>query len=137
MLVNSILQTPDGGFVLAGENRDFSRSDVQRSILLKVDSFGCLIPGCQLKDNINEVAVKKCELYPNPAISSFIITLPNSHEEWTYQIIDNTGKTFENGTLNQEQNQIATQSLPKGIYQIILQNLKTNYYENHSFIIAR
>lgn len=137
MLVNSILQTPDGGFVLAGENLDYSRTDVQRSILVKVDSFGCLIPGCQLKDNINEVVIKKCDLYPNPITSSFTITLPNSNDAWSYQIMDNTGKILENGTLVQEQNQINTQSLPIGIYQIILQNSKTNHYENHSFIIAR
>lgn len=137
MLLNSFLQTPDGGFVLAGENRDFSRTDVQRSILVKVDSFGCLIPGCQKADNINEAWQKKCELYPNPTTSNFVVTLPHTNGTWIYKISDNRGKVLQSGQLIQAQNPISTQNLPNGIYQIILQNPKTSYNENHSFIIAR
>jgi hypothetical protein len=137
MLLNAIVQTPDGGFVLAGENRDFSRTDIQRSILVKVDSFGCLVPGCHLKDNINENILKKCSLFPNPSTSNFTISLPNTNETWSYQIIDNTGRILNSGLLTQEQNQITTQNLPNGLYQILLQNPKSNHYENHSFIIAR
>lgn len=139
VLLYALEQTPDGGFIMAGENRDFGREYVQSSILIKLDSFGCLVPGCHLKDNINELVAKNlmCDVYPNPATSSFMVKLANNKQKWTYQIINNTGQMLQNGNLNQEQNQINTQQFPNGIYQLILQNTKTQHYENHSFIIAK
>ncbi|MBI3142712.1 MAG: T9SS type A sorting domain-containing protein [Bacteroidetes bacterium] len=137
MLLNAIVHTPDGGFVMAGENRDFGRYDVQRSILVKVDSFGCLIPGCQKRDNINETVKLKCGIYPNPANSSLAVTLPPGDGNWVYQITDATGRLLLQGSLSRETNQIPTHGLPVGIYQLHLQNTKNQYHENHSFVVVR
>ncbi|MCB0738765.1 MAG: T9SS type A sorting domain-containing protein, partial [Bacteroidetes bacterium] len=128
---------PDGGIVMAGESINFGRKKVQRSILIKVDSFGCLIPGCHKTDNIEPKRASKCQIYPNPSTSTLKVTLPNVFDAWNYKIMSASGAVIQNGVFSSEQNQISIQNLANGIYQITLFNTKNNHYENHSFIVAR
>lgn len=77
--------TSDGGFVCVG-NIEQGPNDPQPNLetpwIFKVDEFGCLEPGCQLVDNVNEILTNlngTLELSPNPA-SSFTkvkATLPS------------------------------------------------------------
>jgi hypothetical protein len=77
--------TSDGGFVCVG-NIEQGPNDPQPNLetpwIFKVDEFGCLEPGCQLVDNVDEILTNlngTLELSPNPA-SSFTkvkATLPS------------------------------------------------------------
>jgi hypothetical protein len=96
-----IQQAPDHGFVLVGEVKDMQFIDTipQQGWILKVDEYGCLIPGCQLVD-VEEVLAPHFELavYPNPATEyiSFQIkstaSLPSSS---AVRIIDLNGRVLK------------------------------------------
>lgn len=58
-----VIPTADGGFAACG----YVLSYGQDSWVIKVDSFGCLVPGCQQFDNIAEQGIDLNVLvYPNP-----------------------------------------------------------------------
>ncbi|MBP6185889.1 MAG: T9SS type A sorting domain-containing protein [Saprospiraceae bacterium] len=64
-------RTSDGGFVLVGQAIDMTSETPdpsQQAWLLKVDSFGCLVPGCQIVSPVQDVAPTSLDvrLYPNP-----------------------------------------------------------------------
>ncbi len=68
--IYDLKETPDGGFILCGEARDIGSGAVypQQAWLLKLDSYGCLVPGCHLLDSTEEgvVSAMSLAIYPNP-----------------------------------------------------------------------
>ena len=52
--INDLAQAPDGGFIMAGEVRDTVNAPRQQGWLLKVDEYGCLVPGCELVSSVKE-----------------------------------------------------------------------------------
>ncbi len=63
-----VRRTLDGGFILAGTAFD-SALVSQDAWLVKVDSFGCLVPGCQVFDAVLEQVTDlrdALRLWPNP-----------------------------------------------------------------------
>lgn len=66
--VYDMRRTLDGGFILAGTAFD-SALVSQDAWLVKVDSFGCLVPGCQVFDGVQEQVTDlrdALRLWPNP-----------------------------------------------------------------------
>lgn len=65
----SMVKAPDGGFILAGEGRNYGGTlpKGQYAWLLKVDSMGCLVPGCAVP--VRELTKEKLYLkvWPNPS----------------------------------------------------------------------
>lgn len=64
-----VKRTLDGGYIMAGTAFD-SLLVSQDAWLVKVDSFGCLVPGCQVFDGLEEQMTDLgdvLEVYPNPA----------------------------------------------------------------------
>ncbi len=66
--------TPDGGFIVCGTTWNQS----QDAWLVKLDSFGCDTPGCQLYDAVQNINAPKARIniYPNPSSGIIQITLP-------------------------------------------------------------
>ncbi len=90
--------TPDGGIIICGEARDWSGQDSipQQAWLMKLDSFGCLVPGCQLVDATEESKeMGSLLLYPNPArdyLNFFYRPAPGqSSREVSFRIFDTSG----------------------------------------------
>jgi hypothetical protein len=74
--------TADGGYVMAGEVRyQGEEPPYQRAWLLKVDEYGCLVPGCHLVSTEEEAATPKLalQLFPNPATDFINILLRDAH----------------------------------------------------------
>ncbi len=68
--INDLKECPDGGLIICGEARELSdtASIPQQAWLMKLYSFGCLVPGCQLVDATEESKeMGSLLLYPNPA----------------------------------------------------------------------
>ena len=66
-----VKRTLDGGYIMAGTAFD-SLLVSQDAWLVKVDSLGCLVPGCQVFDGLTEQATDlgdALELYPNPVVA--------------------------------------------------------------------
>jgi len=65
----SMVKAPDGGFILAGQGRNYGGTlpKGQYAWLLKVDSMGCLVPGCAVP--VRELTKEKfyLKVWPNPA----------------------------------------------------------------------
>lgn len=81
--------TSDGGYVFDGLGSVGTNSDLYwKAILVKVDSNGCLIPGCQLTDNTAQQADKvTCIIYPNPT-SDFLYFYNSNNQNLHIQIFD-------------------------------------------------
>lgn len=69
-----VLPTPDGGLIAAGDayqpfNAPYPPGYSADAWVVKVDSMGCIVPGCQLLDGITEQFTNLGDaltLYPNP-----------------------------------------------------------------------
>lgn len=70
-----VLPTPDGGFIATGPvysqlNQPNPPGYSQDAWVVKVDGYGCLVPGCQLLDGVEEQATNLLDalsIFPNPA----------------------------------------------------------------------
>ncbi|MCK9480275.1 MAG: T9SS type A sorting domain-containing protein [Bacteroidia bacterium] len=143
MQVFNFVQTPDNGFILTGEylNRfgEFSGGELwQKTALLRLDSKGCLTPGCDATDNVATVkpSVSLCLVYPNPVNSEIKIQYPeNMPSYWTVQLTDILGKTVYHS--EEALTSIPVQDLSAGVYFLYLQQQNSFHYETHKIIIER
>ena len=119
--LESIVSTPDGGFAAAGYLRaappDTGLQDVW---VIKVDSFGCLTPGCEVSSVPKiESSIAQLKIYPNPATEEihFDIT-PNlqNHRKYELKLYDMVGKLVLTQTLHPYENTISVSHLKAGIY---------------------
>ncbi len=86
--------TPDGGYIVAGIT-------VEQGVpapgwVLKVDSFGCLVPGCHLPNAITDEGKPTIELsiYPNPTSDflNFYLRAPSASKVAMFRIVDSNGR---------------------------------------------
>ena len=118
-----IKQTPDGGFIACGEVD--SMPAVPQSIwVLKLDSFGCLVPGCQ-NVGMMEVILQDNEqvfVFPNPANTEVNIRLPENFGKNAQQarLFDHLGREVLRQPLSSGEptHTLNIASLPAGIYYI-------------------
>jgi hypothetical protein len=84
------VQLPEGGFVFTGSARTDSTSDTQKENLwlLRVDSNGCLIPGCEptfIKEPLKAVTCS-IDIYPNPNNGRFTLKTTENGRLYIYNI---------------------------------------------------
>ncbi len=90
----------NGGYALCGEYRshpsDSFPSGCQKGVVLFVDSFGCMEPGCQKNDNIGvaelQAAKSLFSVYPNPSSSEFHILNTKSQTPNRLEVYDAYGR---------------------------------------------
>jgi hypothetical protein len=90
-------QTSDNGFIMAGQIVDYSQSvNFQQGWIVKVDEYGCLVPGCHLADATIELTDNQpvIQLYPNPTTDFLNIYFknPNQSKDGVFQLIDLQGR---------------------------------------------
>jgi Secretion system C-terminal sorting domain len=102
--IYDLKETPDGGFILCGEARDWSGTDSipQQAWLLKLDEYGCLVPGCYTatEEPAGEEPAISLAIYPNPASDylNFYLRTPRPVREASFRIVSAGGrlmKTFQ------------------------------------------
>lgn len=135
--------TNDGGYLLTGEyiseSGNVFPNGCQKGLIIKVNSNGCLVPGCQEQDGLTKHMEfqKVCKVFPNPASNHFILELPIQNQT-TYRIklFNSQSKIVaENDTRNTVS--INTESLSNGIYYLVIVNQTTNQLETHKIAIYR
>lgn len=119
--IYSINKTNDG-FLMSGYSINPDDTvNTQDAWLLKVDSFGCLTPGCQLVgiDNI-PFSREDIKIFPNPAKDK--IQISHSANITSFRIADYTGKLILSG--NNAELGINISSLASGAYvmQVLLED---------------
>lgn len=97
-IIYDIKETNEQGFIIVGESFDWTEQDsiLQQAWLLKVDQYGCLVPGCQLV-NTAEIPARDIDLviYPNPAadyLNFYLHADPGKVDEGRFLIMDISGK---------------------------------------------
>jgi hypothetical protein len=74
--------TDDGGVILVGETSGASHT--QDVWIVKLDSLGCLFPGCNLYENIQDLTPPRQQLglkiYPNPVTNKATLIIENSSD---------------------------------------------------------
>jgi outer membrane protein assembly factor BamB len=91
----------DGGITAIGELATYTGDGpqdgwIQDTYILRLDSLGCLVPGCDTLVNVAEESVEKMalSLYPNPASGVLNVHFENvrEHQQSTFEIINNSGQ---------------------------------------------
>ena len=136
--------TPDGGYVLVGftvNQYDVITNPIVPAWIMKVDSFGCLIPGCHLDDDTTSVVgdlEKWAELviYPNPVRDYLNFQLKGQNLKWaSYRIINAEGEVMEfiESASPESTISVPVQNWPGGVY--FLQYLEEGDVRlSHTFI---
>jgi hypothetical protein len=94
--IYDLKETPDGGLIICGESKDWGDGATypQQAWLLKLDQYGCLVPGCHLIDATEETKPEiKLAIYPNPASDylNFYLRTPVPVREASFRIVNAAG----------------------------------------------
>ncbi len=116
----SITQTDDGGFAAAGYLLpNPPDTGTQDTWVVKVDSFGCLVPGCEVVSVPPiETSIAALKIYPNPARNILNIEItPNGNQyQFNFELYDIIGKRVRTQKLIPYHNTISVSGLTSGIY---------------------
>ena len=129
--LHDVIQTPDGGWAAVGYRNDTGVSD-QDVWVIKVDSMGCLEPGCHLIDGIETIVdglQHSMQVFPNPVQDLLNIRWdlpldfqPSNFPNQQLVIIDMTGREVYresiNGISNGFGHSIDLSSLASGMYTL-------------------
>lgn len=124
-----VAQTPDGGFILVGDIDDdysgFVSDTTYYSWIVKTDSFGCLVPGCQDVLSTNPSAVHfKFSIYPNPTTDylNLYYNTATFSENTTAELYSIQGQLLQSWRLSQNNTtyMLDIQGIPPGTYVLNL-----------------
>jgi hypothetical protein len=124
---NHIKQTPDGGFILIGTIDNKMTGVTESHVwLMKVDSNGCLTPGC---DSINIISSTEpvafpsglvLQLYPNPATTEVTLSLPPEapDQDLLVSLLSSSGQVLRQQPYLHPAIRFDTSGLPPGMYYV-------------------
>jgi hypothetical protein len=119
-VLNSIVQTDDGGFAAAGYLISAPPdTGTQDTWVVKVDSFGCLVQGCEVVSVPQiETSIASLKIYPNPVrnILNIEITPNGNKHQFNFELYDILGKRVHTQKLIPYSNTISVSGLTSGIY---------------------
>jgi hypothetical protein len=141
LFTDGITKLASGGYALAGEYRsqpsDSFPTGTQRGIVLFVDSFGCMEPGCQKNDNIGVAELQAAQslfsVYPNPSSGSIQITNANNQLPKKVEVYDMQGRAVAYTLSNPLTNNQITLNSPSGIYYLKIYR-SDGFHETHKII---
>ncbi len=122
-------QMPDGGYIISGSTIGCDSAQAlmtnQDLWLVRLDSNGCLVPGCITNAGTIETGRNKLDVYPNPV--SDLINI-----DWWLKGIDNAqliiynllGQPVIQTQLNDYRSELNISNLPRGFYIINIGNGK-------------
>jgi hypothetical protein len=129
------------GFFLAGSRNDtISKPGYQDGRILKVNSFGCLVPGCNSMDITDTITfvVKPfrdsifSNVYPNPSSGVFSISYGLSRMA-IVTVLDMNGRVV---LKEDSPNKIDLSTEPNGLYLLQIMDFQGNLLASHKLIIS-
>ncbi len=114
--------TDDGGCVMVGfgQHPDSTLFN-QNAWILKVDSFGCLTPGCQIV-GIDQLAISREEINISPNPAKELIKLSHAKGVESFRIADYAGKLWKESKYLETGIEVSQLSAGAYIIQVILNN---------------
>ena len=137
-----IQQVWDGGFIMSGTTDAlYGSAQNQDAWLVRVDSNGCLVPGCFTAVPPIEVEpTLSWNIFPNPAASETEIAynLPPQMRNAVLQVININGQVMKQITLSNREHllTLSINDIPTGIYLVRLQT-GSGVSEIKKLIVAR
>jgi hypothetical protein len=144
--INGVTELTNGGIALAGEYKsdpsDSFPNGIQSGIVLFLDEYGCLEPGCQKTDNITSLISNNYvfELYPNPTNGEIrLINEKSSVEISNFELFDNMGNlVYSESDLERTTKSIDLKplNLPDALYHIKLLR-SDGFFEIHKVLLQK
>lgn len=119
-LLYSMKLTGDSGSIMAGYSYNPDLTNPTQDLwILKLDSFGCLIPGCQgVGIDTKRISIEEVLIYPNPAKN--YIKLSHREKVDYYKIVDVLGKVIQEGYYTNEEINLP-KNISTGLYLVYVQ----------------
>ncbi len=125
-----IISTSDGGYLATGTITNFMTGVWEsHNWLLKLDSMGCLEPGCGNINYITETEEvvflkgKDIKIYPNPASDYVQVEFPADFDigQNVYAVlVSNTGSIVRQEKINASQSQLDLSGIMSGMYYLMI-----------------
>ena len=113
-----------------------------RSWIISMDTFGCIVPGCQLSVNTQDLnegeILKSFKIYPNPATNFLGLLCKESYSNLRIILFDINGRILENTTLDAKlgyQYIFNVADLTSGIYFIRIENSDGKLIQEEKVIV--
>jgi hypothetical protein len=130
--LNDFVENADGSITALGMVYMYTGTGpqggyIQDSYMIRVDSLGCLIPGCSV--GITEFEdLTNLLVYPNPTSSNLTIQLPNTGT-WTIRLYNMSGQLVSTEKINQSNFiQLNIQNMNTGLYTVQAMNSAGRVY---------
>ena len=129
--LQSIRPTSDRGYIAIGTtNNNMTGVYESHNWILKLDSLGCLQPGCGEINYVTKTEEtiflngKDILIYPNPANSYINIQLPVDYSLGNISafLVSNGGKTLKKFAISSKGTHIEVAEIPTGIYYLMVTN---------------
>ncbi len=127
-ILRDVVPTPDGGFVAVGSAFSVPGVYTQDVWVIKVDSIGCLEPGCQLITGMETQITNlrgALQVWPNPVAQGGSVQVRlNLPEGFTPQgqlritVVSSDGRVVHEDHLPNPTGQLATGNLRPGLYHV-------------------
>lgn len=124
--LDDMAEAPDGGFIMVGQAEHIDAlAQRQQAWIIKVDEYGCLVPGCHLINTEQSQSLNQAEflLHPNPATEYLNVFLKDNQisrrKTPQLRILSMEGKVLETYRLDpidEVTHMIAVRQLPPGVY---------------------
>jgi len=125
-----VIPTSDGGYIATGTITNYMTGVWEsHNWLLKLDSLGCLEPGCgniNYITNTEEVVFlkgKDIKIYPNPASDYVQVEFPKDFDigQNVYAVlVSNTGSISRQEKINASQSQLDLSGITSGVYYLMI-----------------
>jgi hypothetical protein len=122
--VYGVTQTSDNGYIMAGEYfsspGNIFPEGIQTAIAVKVDEYGCLEPGCQIADAIDEYTLSQLglEVYPNPATNKINVSVDETIHLDRIRIYNVMGSSILEHATRSNSEKLDVSDLSPGVYLI-------------------
>jgi hypothetical protein len=130
-IVNEFEPTLDGGFLIAAVYNDFVGSPINEKWFLKIDSLGCLIPGCSSywlapipTETVEVTDAVRFEINPNPVADDIRYVLDSKITSGHFVISEINGASQIVYPIRGNEGIIGLQSLVAGTYLIAVYDLE-------------
>lgn len=108
-IINALSLTSDGGFIMSGGAYSNDAEEDQNFWVLKLDSVGCLTPGCDSLDiPVMELPFNsEIAVYPNPANDFFVVQSGENFRDATeVQLLNTNGQLIQTANISKGANSV-------------------------------